>query len=74
MAPRRAARAHLRGRRLALLGESAELPPQTHLAHGACEVGVDYAQSTSGWSVRSGRQVAMQAKKRRDTRRPVKNV
>lgn len=73
MAPRRAARAHLRGRRLALLRESAELPPQTHLAHGACAVGVDYAQSTSG-CVRSGRQVAMQAKKRRDMRRPVKNV
>lgn len=61
MAPRRTARAHLRGRRSALLWESVELPPQTHLAHGACEVGVDYAQSTSG-CVRSGRQVGVLAK------------
>ena len=65
MAPRRAARAHLRERRSAVLWESVELPPQTHLAHGACEVGVDYAQSTSG-CVRSGRQVAVQAKTRED--------
>ena len=65
MAPRRAARAHLRGRRSALPGESAELPPQTHLAHGACEVGVDYAQSTSG-RARSGRQVAAWLRLRED--------